>query len=400
MTNIVRALTITLCMSLLWAYSGLIQTATGETFSNTVTVAPVAYVYVQTTHGVNLYYAAANAKLTLVAGSPFQTVGEMIGSNGKYFITLGTYWVHVYPVESNGAIGKQVSTINTQNYAGSDCGSTSGAVLDHTGQSLYVLHFNAEGSDGDGICTAYQTFTITNQSGGLVFIGAVVEDTSSTGPESQLAFTGTDKFAYAINDFDEPADGFFYTGISGFSRVSKGDLTSESVRWNPPTPPVQNENLWVDFPTQAATDSTDHIAIAFYPVWDPPKGASGPTKIGSFTTDSAGNLTTTNTWNDMPTPSITPVKMRMSPSGNLLAVAGGGLEIFHFNGALPITPYKVIQDYSGNGPIQWDKANHLFAMSTSALHVYTITPSTVTESAGSPLTISGLVTNSLVVVPR
>ena len=61
-----------------------------------------------------------------------------IGSNGKYFISLGTDFVHSYAVASNGAIGQQKSQINTQNYTGSDCGSTTGAILDHTGQNIYV----------------------------------------------------------------------------------------------------------------------------------------------------------------------------------------------------------------------------------------------------------------------
>jgi hypothetical protein len=38
-----------------------------------------------------LYHAAWNGRLTLVAGSPFKTTGLMIGSNQKFFITLGTY---------------------------------------------------------------------------------------------------------------------------------------------------------------------------------------------------------------------------------------------------------------------------------------------------------------------
>lgn len=53
----------------------------------TAATAPVAYVYVSTSKGVNLYDVASTGKLTLVSGSPFKTTGLMIGSNGKYFIT-------------------------------------------------------------------------------------------------------------------------------------------------------------------------------------------------------------------------------------------------------------------------------------------------------------------------
>jgi hypothetical protein len=53
-----------------------------------------------------IHRANANGQLALVDGFPFKTVGEMIGSDGKFFISLSTNWVHVYAVESNGAIGK------------------------------------------------------------------------------------------------------------------------------------------------------------------------------------------------------------------------------------------------------------------------------------------------------
>ena len=82
----------------------------------------------------------------------------MIGSNQKYFITLGTYWVRSYFVKANGAIGAQVSQINTQNYNGNECGRTNGAVLDHSGQYLYAL-LNVP-LDGYNLCDAFQTFKI------------------------------------------------------------------------------------------------------------------------------------------------------------------------------------------------------------------------------------------------
>jgi len=399
MGRAVGAFRLAICLAALSVVPAFTQTTDNEGISNTTSAAPVAYVYVQTNKGVNLYDAAANGKLTMVKGSPFKTSGEMIGSNGKYFITLGTFWVHVYPVESNGAIGKQVSTINTQDYDGAACGSTSGATLDHTGQSLYVLHYNAEDQDGNGICAAYQTFNIAKPSGKLTFNGAAVNDTTSTGPESLLTFTGNDKFAYAIDDFDEPTDGTFYTGLTGFARESNGALKSWVVPYfNAPTPPVQNESLWQPFPTAATTDPTNHVAITYYPVWDPPKGVSAGSKLGSFTADSTGNLTTTNTWDDMP--DVGPGPMKMSPAGNLLAISGGGLAIYHFNGAHPIKPYKTINVNEAIGPIQWDKTNHLFALGTARLYVYTITPTSLSEAPGSPFMIPGLVTNSLVVVPR
>ena len=73
------------------------------------TPAPVAYVYVQTNPGVVVYAAAANGTLTPVKGSPFKTTGQMEDISGKILISVGNTILHVYPIESNGAVGKQIS---------------------------------------------------------------------------------------------------------------------------------------------------------------------------------------------------------------------------------------------------------------------------------------------------
>ena len=180
------------------AFTQLTSTAPPANGS-TAAPAPVAYVYVGTSKGINLYNAASNGKLTLVSGSPFKTTGLMIGSNQKYFITLGTYWVRSYPVKANGAIGAQVSQINTQNYSGRDCGTTNGAVLDHSGQDVYVL-LNVP-PDGNNVCDAYQTFKIATTSGQLTFNGATTQDNTSPAVRNLPTFLANNKFAYAINNF-------------------------------------------------------------------------------------------------------------------------------------------------------------------------------------------------------
>ena len=156
--------------------------------------------YVGTSKGINLYNAASNGKLTLVSGSPFKTTGLMIGSNRKFFITLGTYWVRSYPVKANGAIGAQVSQINTQNYSGRDCGTTNGAVLDHSGQDVYVL-LNVP-PDGNTVCDAYQTFKIASD-GQLTFNGASATryNDGRRRVRNLPTFLANNKFAYAINNF-------------------------------------------------------------------------------------------------------------------------------------------------------------------------------------------------------
>jgi outer membrane protein assembly factor BamB len=87
---------------------------------------------------------------------------------------------------------------------------------------------------------------------------------------------------------------------------------------------------------------------------------------------------------------VTVNDMKMSPSGKLLAVAGQeGLQIFHFNGADPITKYTGLLTTDPVAQMFWDNSNHLYAISptTGKLRVYTITPTSFEEPAGSPYDI-------------
>ena len=77
--------------------------------------------------------------------------------------------------------------------------------------------------------------------------------------------------------------------------------------------------------------------------------------------------------------------------GNLLAVAGaGGLQVFHFNGASPITAYTGPLTTVPVDQLSWDNANHLYAISQSKgqLFVFTVTPSTNSAVSGSPYSVA------------
>jgi hypothetical protein len=82
--------------------------------------------------------------------------------------------------------------------------------------------------------------------------------------------------------------------------------------------------------------------------------------------------------------------INMSPSGKLLAVGGSaGLQIFHFNGANPITKYAAPLTKDPISQFFWDKNNHLYAISPSAgkLFVFTVTPTGYSQVPGSPYNI-------------
>jgi WD40 repeat protein len=146
----------------------------------------------------------------------------------------------------------------------------------------------------------------------------------------------------------------------------------------------------------AAADSANHVAVPLDPLnsdWQP----SGQTRLATYTADSSGNLTTTSTDSNMATTLVTNksniwvADISISPTGQLLAVAGtAGLQVFHFNGASPIKHYTGLLATDAITHVFWDSSNHLYAISQVAgkLFVFTVTPTSVSQAAGSPHAIA------------
>ena len=376
-----------------------------------VAYAQVARVYVQSASSapIYVYNASSTGKLTPISGSPFKAIsGLFIGTNGTHVITLGTDYVHSYKVSSTGAIGAQVSQINTQLYT-EDCGPTNGAVLDHSGAYVYVSLNTPPYDTGD--CSAFQTFQISS-TGVLSFKGSY---TFPNGVNSSLpVVAGNDKFALSLA-------GTWHGGLqytASFARESTGLLEIGASTEKDPLPPAG----WNLYQAVAMTeDPTDHYAVALLQDTVYTNGTFGATQIGSYTGSAAG-LSSTNTYENMPTilPATSPdcscgsdgiTGMRMSPSGKLLAVAtywvgpsddgeyGSGVVLYHFNGAAPPTNFtNTDNSLSGEAILAWDTSNHLYVLNAPdggfqlpnwELHVYAVTTKVV-EVPGSPYTIPGL----------
>ena len=140
-----------------------------------------------------------------------------------------------------------------------------------------------------------------------------------------------------------------------------------------PNPGGTSAGPWVYYPMSAqAADPTNHLAVVLgsesygYSDRSNPE-YYGPYQLASYTINNkTGGIASTNTWKNMPIPSIANISgLSMSPSGKLLALAGHpGLQIFHFNGAAPITAYSSMWLPSVNlDQLGWDKNNHFFALS-------------------------------------
>jgi len=332
---------------------------------------PSAYLYVTSnpssnTYEINGYSAASDGTLSTIAGSPFgktnNTLSPMANTSHWLFVSDGVY-IYSFSIASTGAL-KRISSINAQQYDSS--GGTSGyLVLDHTGTTLYNLQLDGVGDN------AFEFFNKNSTTGALTYSGS----SPVSAAYGSLAFIGNNVYAYGSACIQLSAA--FY----GFSRRSDGTLTRLSL--NPPIPPNPNGNYC---PTGVAADPASDVAIPFLLEGQP------PVQLGVYTADSSGNLTTNSTYQNMPSTAVGFVNdMATSPSGNLLAVAGsGGLQVFHFNGSNPITPYTGLLATHNITQIRWDSHKHLYGVSPSSgrLYVFTVTSTGYKQAPGSPHSIT------------
>jgi hypothetical protein len=353
-------------------------------------VSPVAYIYVASVTGLNTYAieaftAGANGELTPVSGSPFPAnVAGGMAAHGQYLFGTNGISIYSFAVESGGALRK-VASLNAQQFNGAKCGGPSPLFIDRTGGTLYALdNYGSQCANN-----TYQSFGIQS-SGVLKYLGM----TAAASPvfSSPLSFTGNNVYGFGSSCYHYSA------GIYGFSRGSNGALTLSSNTAS--LPAAQQGNFYCTW--MAAADTANHVAISVQQLSGSTWTAVGQPQIATYTVISANNIVTNSKYSNMPHTAVNTVSdLKMSPSGQLLAVAGsGGLQVFHFNGSNPVTPYTNLLTRDEIDQMFWDRAGHLYAISrtTSNLFVFTVTPTSVKAAPGSPYTISS--PRSIVVLPR
>ncbi|HWE87599.1 MAG TPA: hypothetical protein VG267_21840 [Terracidiphilus sp.] len=261
------------------------------------------------------YALSSSGKLAPIPGEPF-AVGDGINyytaCNGTYLFGISwgnpenPTWENIitYRIAANGALTK-VKTTAAAGYS-----STPGThylygplSLDHSGQFLYVGV-----TGGSDLYSEYSvmTFQVNHQTGALEFLGEAPfrgQDTMA------IRFTGNDKYAFDENNYE-------YLVAGNKTLVLLGNTTDAGVEGNALDP-----------------DPLNNLAVV---------GKNG--QLQSWLVGSTGNLTQhssdgqtlihTNLW------PADYEEMYFSPDGSILALAGFGLDLYHFNGARPITNYK------------------------------------------------------------
>ena len=351
--------------------------------------AQVANVYVQGNGGIYAYDAASNGKLTILNGSPFPgsaTAPETVMVvNGKYLFGVSngtvsksdpvTTNIDTFLMGSNGAL-ELIRTTNTAKYDSHGANKLSTLFLDKTGVTLFA------GID-DGNTNPYLSFNIEKATGELNYTGQIQGNPIAPYP---LKLTANNLFAYgAVCEGDQDWK------LLGYARLSDGVLI---LGKSGPLPEAAPGEGFCPLTEIGTADQTNHIAFAMEAQIDPPLGdPDGAMQLATYTADSEGRLTTTSTYKNMPRVAVGWVSnMNMSPSGKLLAIGGPlGLQIFHFNGASPITSYTGLIGVGEFDQFRWDNYNHLYAIngSTGHLHVFTVTPTNVSEAPSPPFTIPG-----------
>jgi hypothetical protein len=365
--------------------TALAQTSTAQTSESTAasSSSPVARVYVSRPTHVDAFDVSSSGKLTAVPGSPFSNISVYHMSVTKKFLfgaSDDNEHILTYAMDSNGAL-KEVSSVDAR--ADSPKGSADCCFgpqrLDATGTTLY----NRTDFHGGGV--GQEAFKIESN-GALQFIGNASDgDFEDEAAEpGEISVLGNNKFAYQTGcNMDVLTEQL--TG--GYKRESSGaleGLANVSIE----LPKAASGEAYCPF--GLATDSSDHLAFALQAVNVNNGEAIGPLMLASYTADSKGNLTTKNTSETLATVSggfgVGP--MSISPSGKLLALADVGFQVFHFNGADPITKFTGDLHTSERFlQFGWDNDNHLYALSANNLHVYEATSTEIKEVSGSPYSI-------------
>lgn len=347
----------------------------------------VAYVYISYTPGgasankIAAYSVTANGMLATVPGSPFAANVGSMAVNGKYLFAsnLGGVYVASFRIMPNGAL-HWVSSKNVEQYDTSGCTYPGDLILDHSGATLY-RHQTV-----GGLCdsTEYQSFMIDKPKGKLIFLGKSADRFLYNDP---LSFLKNDKYAYGTRCVN--FEGFPTDTFTGYTRLPGGLLDTGGQTATTPATTDPSHFYCRSF---TATDPFGHVAMTLTDTDFNNPFSSPPAQIGTYTADAAGNLTTTSTATNMPSTDVGYVfGLAMSKNGKLLAVSGvSGLQIFHFNGAMPVTHYTGLLTTDRIDQMFWDHNHHLFAISGSAnkFYVYTITSTSVTAAPGSPFTIN------------
>lgn len=328
-----------------------LRAQTEETAATTNPI--VSYAYVGTDFKTNPgriseFSTRKDGSLNVVSGSPVTGPAQQLVVSSGFVRGSDLTNIASYTRDSNGALH---ATANINGLAGGDPSNSGvGAItLDRTASTLYVGEINFGGPDN----AAYAEFA-TSHSETLRLITTTPVHVDFDGP---LFFSPDNQFAYGRGCF------FIDWDIFAFHRLADGTLKAfDPGNTFPPNP--SNDILC---PSNLASSAKGFLAVAYGVA-----SAGAKQKIVVDKITSTGGLEVLT--NSVKSTNFTGMAMRFDPTGTFLAVAGNaGIEVFRLNVNGTLTKIgSVVEPGVSFADVHWDDAGHAFAISNSALYVFTL----------------------------
>jgi hypothetical protein len=342
------------------------------------TAAASAFVYVVSNpsgnnFAINAFSANSNGQLTPVPGSPFAANVVSIAASRNYLFGTDGTSISSFSIGGNGAL-TQVSSMSIRQF--NPNGVVAELFLDDTGETLYAAHFQIDGAN-----EGYDSFRVDHSTGVLTFLGATF--TGCCGHVA-LHFMANNVYGFAPDCFHSDPS------VALYKRNNDGTLMSISGGLDNSPDPTHL------CPESVAPGPAGTLAVAFGADGGPgiettPPQADGVV-LAVYSVDSSGFLTTSSTVANMPQSNAGGM-IEMSPSGKFLAAGGLGLQVFHFNGGDPITPFTGLltkDRIEQFGQMAWDNDDNLYTLSQSInkLSVFTVNATNSGPAPGSPYAIT------------
>jgi hypothetical protein len=340
--------------------------------------APVAYAFVSTTNPNNV------STLAVSSTGSFTHVGTASSPTPIYHLSVNKQFlfgidnlsnIYTYSISSTGAL-KLVATTNAGSYVSGFSSQFSAAViqLDSTGSTIYTMA-------GTSQTNWYMESFKIESNGQLQFLGTSYADPNAL---NQIRFVQGGQFAVTDGCYNTAAGASFVTDsddvndIVTYKHESNGFLTYVATSNDAPAAQSPYEYC----AGLNANDSANHFAVGFT-IFNPPGDDIEPgVALGTYTVNTSGTPSTTSNYETMPVTSVgDPYSMGIDPTGKILAVGGeGSFQLYHFNGANPITAYSgVINTNDLIRTIAWDKTSHMYLLTDHSVDIYNISTTSYTE---------------------
>ena len=334
--------------------------------------AAIAYAYVGSSVGqagsaIYGFSVAADGSVTAVPGSPVSGPSNDVVTNSAFVFGDDSHTIATYTRASDGSLQPSSSLFAVLNNGPGQLWALSSMSLDHTGQTLYAVE-NAGADD------LYYFFFHVASDGKLTNIGKIGPNVDYVSP---LVFSPDNTYAYGFGCFHASWN------LTGFRRNGDGSLTP--IGGTNQSVPTFDGTGQMYCPEGEAISQMGYMAVAVAEL------GSNKVGVGTYKINSDGSLamvpaSTQSIQLPQTTGCCGILGMNFDRSGQFLTIANqGGIQTFRLAAGGTLTPIGGPQQPGPNYmAVQWDADNHVYATSSSGMHVFTANQGVLTPASGSP----------------